>query len=156
MNLKLNINTFFLNVNSKKNYKKKTNNKIIFLKKKLLHKQIKKPNYYFVKFIFYITIKKSNMFVHVLDCVGNEKFFYSINSQYNKLKNLKMHDKLERFYKILITKFKFATKKPVAIYFNNTELNYKWLLNKIFKKFFIINIKFFDKLSHNGCRKKKL
>lgn len=156
MNLKLNINNFFLNVNYKKNYKKQTNNKTKFLKKKLLNKQIKKPNYYFVKLIFYITIKKSNMFIHILDCIGNEKFFYSINSQHKKGTTLKMHDKLERFYKILITKFRFATKKPIAIYFNNAKLNYKWFLNKVFKKFLIINIKFFNKLPHNGCRQKKL
>ena len=154
MNLKLNINSFFFNINCKKNYKKTVNNKTKLIKKNLFLKNSSNIDYFFVKFVLFITTKKSNIFIHVLDCLGNEKFFYSKNSRFDKFSQT--YNKLENFYKILITKFKFLKKKPLAVYFNNTQLNYRWFLNKIFKKFFIINVKFFNKYSHNGCKKKKL
>jgi hypothetical protein len=156
MNLKLNTNTFLKNINNKKIYKKKLNNKMICFNKKTILKNKNKLKYYFIKFIINITIKKSNMFIHLMKCLGHEKYFYSIKSLSKKVKNLKFNNQLERFYKIIVTKFKFLNNKPISVYFNSTELNYKWFLNKISKKFFVINIKFFNKYSHNGCRNKKI
>lgn len=154
MSLKLTINNFLKTTYNKKKYKKLLNHNLI-TKKTLLLVNNKNLNSYFIKFVVSITIKKSNMFVYIIDCLNTKNIFFSTKSLLkHKMKNLKFNN-LENFYKILISKCKFLKNKPIAIHFNCLELNYKWFLQKLAKKMFIIIIKFFNKYAYNGCRKKK-
>lgn len=141
MSLTININ-YFLSVLQlkKKNLKQKNH----------LTNINNNCSYYFVKFIINITIKKLKIFVHILNCFGDELLFFSIP---NKIK--KLNDNLEHLYKIIIKKFKFFKNYPIAIHFNNISFNYKFILLKLSKHFFIVNIKIFNKYAYNGCRIKK-
>ena len=94
-----------------------------------------------------------------MDCLGSERYFYSIKSisQGTKLKKNNSDIQVtEKFYKVLITKLKFLQGTPVALHFNSVEFNFQWFLDKITKKLFITIVKFYTKYSHNGCRKKKI
>ena len=151
MTLKLNINYFFIIIKNKKKYKKILNN--YFFKKRII-KNYKNLKFYFIKFTISLTIKKSNLFIYILNCTNKKKQFYSAKSLINKNKNLKLNN-FENFYKIIITKFKFLKNKPLAIHFNSLELHYNWFLVKLSKKYFLTILKFFNKYAHNGCRIKK-
>jgi hypothetical protein len=114
---------------------------------------------YFIKFIIYISCTKSNTFIHVMDCLGNERYFYSIKSLSQNTKSKKNNSDIqvtEKFYKILVAKLKFLQGTPVALHFNSVEFNFQWFLDKITKKLFITIVRFFTTYSHNGCRKKKI
>ena len=139
-------------------YKKTIKEKINNINKKLFFKSNVKSKIYFVKFIIYILCHKSNIFINVMDCLGNQKINYSIgNIKLNKSKNFKLDTKvLENFYKTIITKLKFLKNMPVSIYFNSIEFNYQWFLEKISKKLFLTIVKFYNRYSHNGCRKRKI
>jgi hypothetical protein len=94
-----------------------------------------------------------------MDCLGNERYFYSIKSISQKPKSKKSNSDIqvtEKFYKILVAKLKFLQGTPVALHFNSVEFNFQWFLEKITKKLFITIVKFYTKYSHNGCRKKKI
>lgn len=155
MNLNLNsINCFLVKIKQKKYTKLILNKKIHLFKKTILLNNNNNLNYYFVKFIINLTFKKSNTFIHIMDCLGYEKYFYSIKNLSKKLKSFKFNNQLEKFYKILIGKFKFLKNNPIAIHLNNIQ-NYKWFIEKLTKKFIVIIVKFYNKYSHNGCRRKK-
>ena len=154
MSLKI-INNFFASIQLKKKHKKvvrsSTNkiNKTEFRKKKI------KLNYYLIKFIINISFIKSNICLHIMDCSGKSKYLKSSKAINNKLKSLSIQN-LENFYKIIVSELDFLKNAPVAIHFNNIEFNYPWLTEKISKKLFLTVLKFYNKHSHNGCRKKKL
>lgn len=150
MNLKLKLNFFFKHLCLKKTNKKSLNQELNFFDKKL---KLKNKHYYFTKFIINITFKKSNSFLHVINCVTNKNYFFSAKALLKK-KNFQ-NNQLENFYKILITKFKYIKNKPIVINFFNIETNYKWFIQKISQNFFLILIKFYNKIAHNGCRLKK-
>ena len=153
MNLKLSINYFFINIKNVCILKKRYKNFILFKKKILISN--KKLNFYFIKFIINVTSKKSNIFIHILNCLGFEIFFCSAKFLLKKNYNLKTKNYFEYFYKIIIQKLNFLKNQPIAVYLNNIGYNYKWFLNKLAKRLFLINIKIFNKYSYNGCKLKK-
>jgi hypothetical protein len=155
MNLKLNINCFLTHLNKKKIFKNKIKKQTIFFNKKTAIKKLQESNFFFIKFIINLTIKKANTFIHVLDCTGAEKYFYSNNGLEKKFKNFNFNNQIEKFYKIITTKLKFLKNKPISMHINSVELNYKWFLRKISKRFFMVIIKFFNQYAHNGCKIKK-
>jgi hypothetical protein len=94
-----------------------------------------------------------------MDCLGNERHFYSIKSISQSTESKKKSSDIkvsEKFYKILVAKLKFLQGTPVALHFNNVEFNFQWFLDKVTKKLFITIVRFYTKYSHNGCRKKKI
>jgi hypothetical protein len=114
---------------------------------------------YFIKFIIFISSTKSNTFIHVMDCLGSERYFYSMKSISQNTKSKKNNSDIqvtEKFYKILVAKLKFLQGTPIALHFNSVEFNFQWFLDKITKKLFITIVRFYTKYSHNGCRKKKI
>lgn len=160
MNLKKRVvNNFFNNV-----YFKKLNKKTLKKIKKnintnILFQNYSTFNYSFVKFIINISTSNSNFFLHVMDCFGYQLSFFSvailkkINANKKTITNSQI---LEKFYKLLLVKFKFLQNVPIALHFNGMELHFQWFVEKISKKFFIIVTKFYSKYSHNGCRKRKV
>jgi hypothetical protein len=153
LNFKINnfLNTIFL--------KKKLGERNLIKQKTLLYNEKIRLKGYFIKFIVYISSTKSNTFIHVMDCLGNERYFYSIKSlsQNTKLKKNNSDIQVtEKFYKILVAKLKFLQGTPIALHFNSVEFNFQWFLDKITKKLFITIVRFYTKYSHNGCRKKKI
>jgi ribosomal protein S11 len=144
--------------------------KKIFFKKKLGRENVLKQKTlsfnektmlkgYFIKFIIYISCTKSNTFIHVMDCLGSERYFYSMKSTSQKTKSKKSNSDTqvtEKFYKILVAKLKFLQGTPIALHFNSVEFNFQWFLEKIMKKLFVTIVRFYTKYSHNGCRKKKI
>lgn len=152
------INNFFNIINFKKLNQKMLQNINKNISKNSLFKNYNNSNYYFVKFIINISTSKSNIFLHIMNCLGHQQYFFSIAilKKANNKKILTNNQILEKFYKILLIKFKFLQDIPIVIHFNGTELNFQWFIEKISKKFFIIVTKFYSKYSHNGCRRKKM
>lgn len=109
-----------------------------------------------ISFIIIISSKKSNIFVHLLDCLGKELFFYSIGSSGLTKKYNKEIDILQNYLKIIINKFKILKNKPLILHTLNINFNLNWLLEKLTQKLIVISAKQFINLSYNGCRKKKL
>lgn len=109
-----------------------------------------------INFIIIISNKKSNIFVHLLDCLGNELFFYSIGSSGLTKKYNKEIDILQNYLKIIINKFKILKDKPLILHILNINYNLNWLLEKLTQKLLVISAKQFINLAYNGCRKKKL
>jgi ribosomal protein S11 len=155
MSLNFKINSFLKTICVKKRLGGRNSSK----QKTLLHNEKIRLKGYFVKFIIYISSTKSNTFVHVMDCLGSERYFYSIKSisQSTKLKKKNSDIQVtEQFYKILVAKLKFLQGTPIALHLNSVEFNFQWFLDKITKKLFITIVRFYTKYSHNGCRKKKI
>ena len=163
-----NVNTFLNYVNVKKQYLKQLNNKIYLIdniKKKdfktlninLFFKKPLSKDKLLVKYVLDISFLKTNTFMHVIDCNGNIKFFYSAGSlNYKGKQKLSRILILKKFYKIIVSQLKFLKNQPVAIHFKNTGFKIFWLLRKLKKKMFIIVIKTFNSNSYNGCRRKKV
>jgi hypothetical protein len=147
------INMFLKIIKNKKILKK-------CVKKSLINNDLKKcflGKYNFVvKYIISIVFMYSNSFLNIEATTGNYKRFYSIKSANltNKFKNLN-DQVLKYYYKIIISKLKFSNSTPIAIHFYNIK-NYKWFVEKLSKKIFILITKFYKKHSYNGCRKKKI
>jgi ribosomal protein S11 len=152
--MSLKINSFLKEIFIKKKIGEGNSNK----KKTLLFNEKVTLKGYFIKFIIYISCTKSNTFIHIMDCLGSERYFYSINSISKSTKSKKNSDiqVTEKFYKILVAKLKFLQGTSVALHFNSIEFNFQWFLEKIAKKLFITIVRFYTKYSHNGCRKKKI
>lgn len=167
-NIKLNLNNFFSNIKLKKQYIKKLQDKIILLN------NIKEKNYkllgsklfatkksaeenYLVSYVVDITFSQTNTLLHVIDPLGNLKFFCSAGSL-----NFKGKAKRSRFivfrkmYSILISKLKFLKGQPLGVHFKNVGSSKLWMLKKLKKKFFIRVVRNFSLYSYNGCRKSKM
>ena len=149
------VNDFFASLNLKKKHKKVVKNLTNRVNKTEFRKNKIKFKYYLIKFIINISFIKSNIFLHIMDCSGKSKYLKSSKAINNKLKSLSIQN-LENFYKILVSDLNFLKNTPIAIHFNNIEFNYPWLTERISKKLFLTVLKFYNKYSHNGCRKKKL
>lgn len=165
---KLNLNTLFNIIRLKKQYFKKVQNKASFLT------EIKETNYKkigfsfcgkyssvitstFVVYVINISFSKKNTLLHVSDCSGNVKFFYSAGSfQQKGKKKIFRSLVLRKFYKVLVSKLKFLRNVPIAIHFKNLNSNMFWFLKKLKKTLFIAIVKHFNQYSYNGCRKKKI
>lgn len=167
-NAKLNLNNFLTNIKLKKQYIKKLQNKISvlnFIKEKnykLLNSQISTvkrsdEENYLISYIIDITFSQTNTLLHVMDPLGNLKFFCSAGSL-----NFKGKAKRSRFlvfremYNILISKLRFLKGQPIAVHFKNVGSSRFWILKKLKKKFFIRVVKSFSSYPYNGCRKRKM
>ena len=164
----LSLNRFFKKVRLKKQYIKKMHLKVHLLNEfkasnyKKIGSKLFKPlpvftGNFFVMYIINISFSKKNTLIHISDCLGNIKFFYSAGSfqQQGKSKTVR-NMVLRKFYKLLLSKFKFLHRVPVIIHFKNTDSNMFWFLKKLKKKLFIVATKHFNLYSYNGCRKKKI
>ena len=109
-----------------------------------------------VTFIISFIFKKSNIFVHITDCLGNQLYFYSVGYFGYTIKKNKTTQILQKFIKTIFVKLKFLINNKVVIHLVNINYTIYWLLNKLYEKLLLINIKIFNCFSYNGCRKKKL
>lgn len=166
--IQFNLNRFFQEIHLKKQYLKKMQNKM-----HLLH-EFKESDYkkiglkfskcsetikskIFVMYVIDISFSKKNTLLHISDCSGNIKFFHSAGF-FQKRGRAKVSRVivLRKFYRLLVTRFKFLRKVPVAIHLKNVDSNMFWFLKELKKKFFIVVIKYFNLHPYNGCRKKKI
>ena len=150
------LNRFFTEIHFKKQYLKKIQSKLLLLNKikELNHKKVslnfskklaKPSNSTFVMYIIEVSFSKKNTLLHISDCLGNLKLFYSAGSFQQKGKGkISRSTVLKKFYKVLTSKLKFLRKVPVAVHFKNVDSN-----------MFTV-VKRFTQNSYNGCRKKKL
>jgi hypothetical protein len=120
--MSLKINSFLKEIFIKKKIGEGNSNK----KKTLLFNEKVTLKGYFIKFIIYISCTKSNTFIHIMDCLGSERYFYSINSISKSTKSKKNSDiqVTEKFYKILVAKLKFLQGTSVALHFNSKKIVY--------------------------------
>lgn len=166
--IQYNLNRFFKEIHLKKQYLEKMQNEVNVLRE-LNEVNYKKVNSQFfitpmssssttfVIYIIEISFSKKNTLFHVSDFLGNIKFFYSAGSFQQKGKGkLARSIILRKFYRILVSKFKFVRKVPIAIHFKNVDSNMFWFLKKLKKKLFITIVKHFNRHPYNGCRKKKI
>ena len=168
----LDLNKFFKKIFLKKQYIRQLKNKITLLnhikknKHKVLNSELFKISKNFpikkiseVSYILDFSFSKTNTTLHVMDCSGKTKFFYSAGLFYfkGKQKKLQSHAILKKFYKILVSDLSFLKSSKIAIHFKNKNINYKisWFLKKLREKFFIAVVKFFTVYPYNGCRRKK-
>lgn len=163
-----NLNRFFKEIHLKKQYLKKTQNKIYLLKEsqETYYKKVgssfskssaELTGNAFVMYVIDISFSKKNTLLHISDCLGNIKFFYSAGSFQQKGKGkIARSIILRKFIKVLVSKFKFLKQVPIAIHFKNADSNMFWFLKKLKKKFFIVVVKHFNLYPYNGCRKKKI
>ena len=165
----LKLNKFLRIIKLKKQYLKKLKENFFALKhcrknyKKLnsdFKFQVKKFNThsFFVTYIISIVFSKTNSLFHIMDFSGKLKFFYSAGSFSYSGKSKKKARFLvfKKFYQLLVKKFKFLRKTPVALHLTNVESNKTWIVKKLKKKIFIKVIRIFNSYPHNGCRKKKV
>lgn len=164
----LNLNKFFKEIYFKKQYLKKMYDKMHLLNrlkeknyKKISSKLVKDvkniKNEVLVVYIIDISFSKKNTLIHISDCSGNVKFFYSAGSFEQKGRaKVSRSLVLRKFYRMLISKFKFLQNVPVAVHFKNVDSNMLWFLKKLKKKLFIVVVKHFNLYPYNGCRKKKI
>ena len=111
----------------------------------------------FSQYVVNVSLKKSNFFIHIFDSLGNQVKFYSIFSLLKLKKNeIKKVEILKTFYYLLLTKHsKLVINNKMEIV-SNKDLNFFILfVEKIRKKFLLINIKFFNNIPYNGCRRKR-
>ena len=165
---KLNLNKFFNEIHFKKQYYKKVQSKAYFLTKikeinskkvgfQFCNKYSSIVTSTFVVYVINIFFSKKNTLLHVSDCSGNIKFFYSAGSFQQKGKQKTYHSfVLRKFYKVLVSKLKFLRNVPIAIHLKNVSSNMFWFPKKLKKKLFVMVIKNFNQYSYNGCRKKKI
>ena len=112
-----------------------------------------------ISYILDFSFSKTNTTLHVMDCAGNSKYFYSaglFDFKGNK-KTSQSNNIFKKFYKILAFDLSFLKFSKIAIHFKNKNINYKisWFLKKLREKFFIAVVKFFMVYPYNGCRRKK-
>ena len=168
INQSLDIHKFLKYINVKKQYFKQLNNKIYLIENikkkdyKILNSDLffPKPIYkekILVKYVLDISFLKTNTFMHLTDCSGRIKFFYSTGLlNYTGKQKLSRVLILRKFYKVLVSHLKFFKNQPVAIHLKNTEFKIFWFLRKLKKKMYIVVVKHFNLNSYNGCRRRKV
>lgn len=107
-------------------------------------------------FIIIISSKNTNIFIHLLDSIGNELIFYSIGSIGLNKKYNKEIEILQTYLKTILVNFNILKNKSVVLHLLNINYNLNWFINKLRQKLIIISTKQFVNLSFNGCRRKKL
>ena len=174
-NYNFNLNKFLQTIKLKKQYLKNLKQKNLLLEKHK-EKNYKAISYSFTPFKNYLSIankftindflvtdiidisfSRSNTFVHVMDFLGNLKFFYSAGSFQHKGKTKKSRFLVFKdFYKTLLIKLKFLKGKPLALHLKNVGSKKFWIIKKLKKKFFIKCVRSFNLNPYNGCRKRKV
>jgi hypothetical protein len=111
----------------------------------------------YLKFIVHIAFKKSNIFMHLFDSLGNQINFYSITSLVKeKKRKIKKTDILKTFYQTLLTKHYNLVKNSKVELISNKDLNFLVAFAEKLKRKLILNsIKFYSNIPYNGCRRKK-
>ena len=163
------LNKFLKDINLKKQYLKKLENKTTLLNKfketnfktvnSKLFKNLKttKKSTNLINYIINVAFTKKNTLLHITDCSGNLKFFYSAGSfQYKGKSKIFRGTVLKKFYRVLVSRLKFLQKKIVAVHFKNVNFNMFWFLKKLKKKMGIKIVKNFYLYAYNGCRQKKI
>ena len=168
----IDLNKFFQKIFFKKQYIRQLKNKISWLNNikknnyKVLNSQwVKTSNNFSIKkvsevsYILDFFFSKTNTTLHIMDCSGKTKFFYSAGlfGFKGKQKTFQSNAILKKFYKILVSDLLFLKTSKIAIHFKNKNINYKisWFLKKLRTKFFVAVVKFFTIYPYNGCRRKK-
>jgi hypothetical protein len=162
-NNKLKLNDYLLNIKLKKSIKKTFTLFIDNLEKidaKQLSKNLMITNSVltnFIKYILRISLKSSNIFMHISDSLGNQINFYSIISLLKTKKSkIKKTEILNTFYDVLLTKHYKLLKNEKLEIISNKDLNFLLIFaEKVRKKLFLINIKFYNNIPYNGCRKRR-
>jgi len=144
---RFNLNKLLNEVHLKKQYFKKVQGQTYFLNK------IKEVNYkrislqfpyrlnkfshkVFILYTIEISFLKKNTLFHISDYSGNMKFFYSAGYFQQKGKaKVDRSTVLRKFYRILVSKLKFAKKVPIAVHFRNADTKMFWFLRKLKRRF---------------------
>lgn len=158
---KINVNNLLVKIQLKKKLFKIIKKYIFILKtinyQNLIIRWTKTDNQLnSVDFIILISTKKCNIFVHLLDCLGNELFFYSIGSIGLNKKYNKDNEILQNYLKSILTNFNILKNKILIFHTLNMNSNLSWFVEKLTQKLIIISKKQFVNFAYNGCRKKKL
>lgn len=168
----LNLNKFFIDIKSKKQYIKKLKNKIDLINnfKKNRYKNLSSVIFnlnnfesyakedFLVTYIVDLTFSRTNTLLNIMDFSGNLKFFCSAGSlQYKGKRKKKARYLIFRdMYRILISKLKFLKAQSIALHLKNVGSAKFWIIKLLKKKLFIKAVKSYDLYPHNGCRKKKI
>jgi hypothetical protein len=133
--------------------------KFVLNKKKIKNQNFIKNYNYNIQYTITISFKKSkNSFLNIKRQNNYKQSFISLkNLIEEKAKSKFIDHKINLQYSTLtiLKKLKFFKKLPIAIHIYNTKANLKWTIKKITTKFFLSRIKTYNKISYNGCRKKK-
>lgn len=109
-------------------------------------------------YIINVTFTKVKIMIHVSDIVGCLK--WSCSSGVAKVKGKRRRKQkrsvLFKLVFLLLKNAKFLQKTPVALHLNNVSSFRNLIVKKLKKKYFVKTIKIFNKISYNGCRKKKI
>lgn len=120
----------------------------------------KSYNYIIKTVISIVSNKKSNnSFLTILKWSSKNKqqVIYSLKKLTEQTSIKKINNQLlKHYYNILLKNLKMYNHLPIAIHFYNIKFNFKWFIEKLSACFFISVTKFYNKISYNGCRKKKL
>jgi len=169
---KNNLNKFFMDIKSKKQYIKKLKNKVNLMNnfKKNSYKNLNSVIFnlnnfegyvkedFLVTYIVDLTFSKANTLLNIMDFSGNSKFFCSAGLlQYKGKRKKKARYLIFRdMYRILISKLKFLKAQSVALHLKNVGSAKFWIIKLLKKKLFVKAVKSYDLYPHNGCRKKKI
>jgi ribosomal protein S11 len=167
INAKVYLNNILNNINVKKQYIKKLQNKVFLLndsKEKnyknlslMLKNKSDVSEKSIIKYIISISFSRTNTLLHVTDAYGTLKFFCSSGYIQYKGKSKKSRFVIFRdLYRILVSKLKFLKGQPVAVHLKNVGSLKFLVLRRLKKKFFVQIIRNFNVYPHNGCRKKKM
>lgn len=152
---------FFNTIKLKKNYITKIENKIVELN--TLHRlnndfyNIKNCN---VAYIVHMLQNRTNTVFHITDSLGN--LLYSCNASAlgftGKAKRKARNAVLKKFTSNIISSnhFSFLKNQPIALHLKNVGALKRWVVKSLQNFFYIENIRFFNTVTFNGCRNKKI
>lgn len=107
-----------------------------------------------VSFILLISaIKNSNLFLHILDSIGNELLFYSIGSV-----DFQKYNQVTEALQIYIEKISimgYFKNKPITAHVLNINRKLNSFFNRLVNTIILISTDLIYSFSYNGCRKKK-
>ena len=133
------------------------NNKMLNHKENLSKNLFSKnTNLNLIHFFINIFFNKSNVFLHILDSLGNEIYFNSIGSlmdlKKQKIRKIEIYKKLSN---LLLTKFNYLKNVPIALKIHNDFNSMKFIVKQLKNKLLLVFLEFSSSYPYNGCRKKK-
>lgn len=162
--LSLKLNEFLKNIKLKKQYLTMLKKKVCFLmdikEKNDKNFSIGIFNYaeqdLSVAFIIHITFSRINTYIHVMDSLGNLKFFYSAGSVNYVGKRKRSRFAVMRDFYRLLGSSDILKNQPVALQLINVGFAKTRIIKLFKKKFFVKVVRDFTLYPYNGCRKKKV
>ena len=157
----LKLNKYFTFIKLKKDILKTIKKYLHILKNKNKEKLSKnlftqKTNLNLIHFFVNVFFNKSNVFLHILDSLGNEIYFNSIGSllelKKQKIRKIEIYKKLSN---LILTKFDFLKNAPLALKIYNDFNSMKFLVKTLKKKLLLVFLEFSSSYPYNGCRKRK-